>query len=112
MPADDLTIQPSYVVAWQRRQNAIVDYADDRTRYGRTKGPIYTTFDLTFRNRTASEYSTFLAFYDLKWPSTSFLWTEKTQNIQYTCYFISDISAEVEGDCAVTWRVRMEGTTS
>ncbi len=112
LPADDLTIQPSYVVSWQRRRVVVVDYADDRTRYGRVKGTEpFVTFDLIFRNRTASEYSSFLSFFDSKYPATAFYWTEKTTNVQFSCYFVSDISVEVQSDCSVDWRVRMEGTS-
>ena len=111
MPLDTLSYQPSYAIAWQRKLPVTVDYSDDRTRYGRTKGAAYNEFDLIYRNRTESEYDSFVTFWAAHYPATAFTWTEAFTGDSKTCYFISDISAEVQSDCSVDFRVRIQTTT-
>lgn len=111
MPLDTLPDNPSYVIAWQRQVNVVVDYSDDRTRFGRQKGGIYSEYDLIFRGRTENEYSTFISFWESHYPATAFTWTEAFTGDSKTCYFISAVSAEVQNDCAVDFRVRIQTTT-
>lgn len=105
-----LTIQPSYVIAWQRKVQVVVDFSDDRTRFGRQKGSAYSEYDLIFRNRTLSEYQDFVTFWNQHYPAWPFSWTDDFQSASYTCYFISDISAEVQSDCSIDFRVRIQTT--
>lgn len=180
MPLEVLPYKASAAIPVQYQQNAVVDFADDRTRYGRTKGSPYYVFDLTFENREPSEFHAFQAFWDNHYPDTAFEYTEPlirtittgsitsgqatltvastatwaanqgirvagagaagadlettissiagsvftlatnasttvsnakvSRIIKMSCYFLSSISYEIDAACAVTYRVRIEGT--
>ena len=111
MPLSALPYQPSYVIAGQQRQIVVVDYSDDRTRYGRKKGGVFYDYDLIFRNRDLTEFQAFQTFWGNHYPATQFTWSEPFQNVTHTGYFTSDISYEIEADCAITYRVKIQTTT-
>lgn len=104
-----LPFQPSAVIPVQLVQNAVVDYADDRTRYGRRKGSRYYEFDLSFNNRQLSEFARFRTFWQDLYPASPFTWVEPFQGLTLTCYFTSNLSYEIESSGAINYRVRIEG---
>lgn len=180
MPLEVLPYKASAAIPIQYQQNVVVDYSDDRTRYGRKKGDPYYVLDLTFENREPAEYHAFEAFWNAHYPATSFEYTEPTiraittgsitsgqatltvastatwaanqgirvagagaagadlvttvssiagsvltlaanasttvtsakvsRIVKLECYFVSSISYEIDAACAVTYRVRIEGT--
>lgn len=182
MPLEVLPYKASAAIPVQYQQNAVVDFADDRTRYGRTKGSPYYVFDLTFANREPSEFHAFQAFWEAHYPDTAFEYTEPlirtittgsitsgqatltvaststwaanqgirvtgagsagsdlvttvssiagsvltlaanagttvsnakvSRIIKMSCYFILSVSYEIDAACAVTYRVRIEGTAT
>lgn len=182
MPLEVLPYKASAAIQVQYQQNAVVDFSDDRTRYGRKKGDPYYVFDLTFANREPSEFHAFQAFWDAHFPGTAFEYTEPvirtittgsitsgqatltvastltwaanqgirvagagtagadlvttvssiagsvltlaanasttvsnakvSRIIKLECYFISSVSYEIDAACAVTYRVRIEGTAT
>lgn len=105
-----LPFQPSAVIPVQLTQNAVVDYADDRTRYGRRKGSRYFEFDLSFNNRQLAEFARFRTFWQDLYPASPFTWVEPFQNLTLTCYFTSNLSYDIESSGAINYRVRVEGT--
>lgn len=109
MPLDVLPYQPSAVIPVQYNQVVAVDYSDDRTRYGRKKGDPYYALDLSFNNRDLAEFQAFKTFFDAHYPATAFTFTEQFQNLELQCYFVSSLSYEIAFDCAVNYRVRIEG---
>jgi phage-related protein len=112
MPNQSLPYQPSYVISGQQLQNVVVDFADDRTRYGRKKGGRYFEYDLTFRNRQLAEFQAFQTFWQNHYPATAFDWVEPYQNVTHTCYFISPLSYEINFEGAIDYRVRIQSTAA
>lgn len=109
MPPQSLSQKPSAVIPVQYVQNVVVDLADDRTRYGRTKGTRYYEFDLSFNNRDLTEFGNFKTFWENHYPATAFTFVEAFQNITLTCYFTSNIVYEIQSSGAINYRVRIEG---
>lgn len=112
MPTPSLPYQPSYVISGQQLQNVVVDYSDDRTRYGRKRGGTYYEYDLIFRNRQLAEFQAFQTFWSNNYPATAFTWLEPFQNVTHTCYFISGITYEINFEGAIDYRVRIQTTTA
>lgn len=107
-----LPYQPSYVIAGRQLQNAVVDYSDDRTRYGRTKAGRYFEYDLEFRNRQLDEFQAFQTFYTQNFPATAFDWFEPYQNVTHTGYFISALEYQINFDNSIDYKVRIQTTTA
>lgn len=110
MPNPVLPYQPSYVISGQQRQNVVVDFSDDRTRYGRKKGGRYFEYDLIFRNRQLAEFQAFQTFWQTNYPATLIDWTEPFQNVTHTGYFVSELSYEISFEGAIDYRVRIQTT--
>ena len=110
MPTLSLPYQPSYIITGQQLQNVIVDYSSNRTRYGRKRGGSYFQYDLIFRNRQLPEFQAFQAFWQQHYPATLFTWTEPYQGIVHACYFISEVSYEIQFAGSIDYKVKIETT--
>ena len=107
-----LPYQPSYVIIARQIQNVLVDYSDDRTRFGRTKAGRYFEYDLEFKNRQLNEFQAFQVFYNKNYPATAFTWLEPYQNVTHDCYFISTLDYQINFDNSIDYRVRIQTTVS
>jgi hypothetical protein len=101
---------PAAPYKWERRKTVLVSVAEDRSRTARQKdkdGLSFEAFEVTFKNKDATEIATALDFFDRTGFGKRFIFEDKLRNVRKIVYFDSNINVDADASCAVDFSFRI-----